>query len=196
MSAPGNRPPDPLATARLVLRPLEPGDAAAVFRYRSLPEVYRYQTWVPADEDEVRRLIESQRSAGMGTAGTWFSLAILLRDGGTLIGDLGMFFPEADRRETEIGITLAPEYRGRGYAGEALRTVFGFVFRRLGREAIVASVDPRNAASVRLLERSGMRRTGLFAHSLVIRGETVDDARYRLTADAFRRSGGMSRSPE
>jgi RimJ/RimL family protein N-acetyltransferase len=196
MSAPGNRPPDPLITLRLILRPLERDDAAAVFRYRSRPEVCRYQTWLPADEGEVRRLIEDQRKAGLGAPGTWFSLAIRLRENGTLIGDTGLFFPEPDRRETEIGITLAPEYQGRGYAGETLQAVFDFAFRRLRRDAIVASVDPRNAASVRLLERSGMRRTELSPRSLVIRGEIVDDARYRLTADAFRRSGGMSPSPE
>ena len=44
----------PVLTDRLVLRPMEPGDAEALHAYQSLPEVARFQFWEPRSLEEIR----------------------------------------------------------------------------------------------------------------------------------------------
>jgi RimJ/RimL family protein N-acetyltransferase len=179
-----------LSTRRLILRPLQAGDAETMFRYRSRPDVSRYQVWQPADESEVRAFIEKQSGLAPGARGTWYSLAMTLRENGILIGDVGLHFPEVEAAQLEIGITLSPAFQRRGLAAEALEEVCRFAFSSLGKDRLYASVDPRNKPSIRLLERVGMRKEAFLPGSMVIRGELVDDLVYAVKKSDFRPAGG------
>ncbi|MBN2084184.1 MAG: GNAT family N-acetyltransferase [Anaerolineales bacterium] len=182
-----------LSTPRLILRPLRSEDAETMYRYRSRPDVSRYQVWRPADEAEVRAFIEKLKGLAPGVRGTWFSMAMTLRENGLMIGDVGMHFPETESTQVEAGITLSPAFRRRGLAAEALREVCRFAFETMGKDRVYASVDPRNKPSIRLLERIGMRKEVFMPASMVIRGELVDDAIYAVRKADFR-PGGAGRS--
>ena len=80
----------------------------------------------------------------------------------------------------EIGITLARGFQGRGFATEALRAVLGYLFSTLGKHRVFGSVDPRNAPSLALLERVGMRREAHFVESLWFKGGWADDVIYAM----------------
>lgn len=175
-----------ILTRRLILRPLQASDAGPMFAYRSRPDVSRYQIWQPADESEIREFIEKQQDLTLDTPGTWFTLAIVLREGGEMIGDIGMHFPGNESAQVEIGITLSPPFQRRGFAAEVLEEVCRFIFFSLGKERIVASVDPRNAPSIHLLERVGMHKEAFFPASMIIRGELVDDVRYAIQKGDYR----------
>lgn len=182
-----------LSTRRLILRPLRTGDAETMYRYRSRPDVSRYQVWRPADTAEVRTFIEKLSGLAPGVRGTWFSMAMTLRENGIMIGDVGLHFPETESTQVEVGITLAPTFRRRGLAAEALTAVCRFAFETMGKDRVYASVDPRNKASIRLLERVGMQKEAFFPASMVIRGELVDDAIYAVRKADFRpEPGGRS----
>ncbi|REJ86875.1 MAG: N-acetyltransferase [Planctomycetota bacterium] len=58
----------------------------------------------------------------------------------------------------EIGWRLAPEYWGRGLATEGARQVVRFGFDSLGFDRIIATVQSANLASLRVVEKLGMRR--------------------------------------
>jgi RimJ/RimL family protein N-acetyltransferase len=174
-----------LLTPRLALRPLQPSDAGPMFRYRSRPDVWRFQIWKPAGEAEVRAFIEGLAKTDPGTPGTWLCLAITARESGEMIGDVGLRFPEREAGSVEIGITLSPAAQKRGFAAETLEEVFRFLFLSLGIERILASVDPRNSSSLRLMQRMGMRRETYLHGARIIRGETVDDAIYVLRKSEF-----------
>jgi len=169
-----------LQTDRLVLRLLRPDDAEDVFRYRSDPEISRYQSWDPERVSEVAQFIEQMVATELDTPGTWFQLAICARESDELVGDLGLHFPEGHDHEVEIGVTLASQHHGRGFATEALRAAFGFVFDSLGKHRVFGSVDPRNTASLRMMERVGMRREAHFRESLWFKGEWADDVIYAM----------------
>ena len=169
-----------LATDRLRLRRLERADAARLFAYRSLPEVTRFQTWEPRDEDEVARFIEGLEGIEPGEPGRWFQLGITLRESGELIGDCGLHVPEGRDHETEVGITLAPAFQGRGYATEALGAILTYAFGPLGKHRVYGSVDPANLPSIRLMERAGMRREAHFRNSLWFKGAWADDVIYAM----------------
>jgi RimJ/RimL family protein N-acetyltransferase len=164
-----------IETERLRLRPLRPEDGAALLRYRSDPEVCRYQAWEPSGAAEVDEFIARMSTLEPDTPETWFQLAICSRDTGRLVGDCGLHFRVGRDHEAEIGISLAPEFHGRGYATEALEAVLGYLFGTLGKHRVIASVDPRNHASLRLMERIGLRREAHFRESLWFKGQWADD---------------------
>jgi RimJ/RimL family protein N-acetyltransferase len=91
--------PAALSTPRLLLRRLEPGDAHALCRYRSRPEVARYQSWEAYGLADAAHLIEDQQGREPGVAGTWFQVAIVEQISGTLIGDAGLHCLEEDPRQ-------------------------------------------------------------------------------------------------
>jgi RimJ/RimL family protein N-acetyltransferase len=146
-----------LETARLRLRPPRPDDAEALFAYRSDARANRFQGWVPERPEEARAFL-SRLPSEPGLPGTWYQLMIEERDGGRLIGDIGLRFDA--NGDCGIGYTLAREHRGHGLATEAVRAAIGYLFGPLDRRRVHADVLPANEASIRLLRRIGFAPTG------------------------------------
>jgi RimJ/RimL family protein N-acetyltransferase len=175
-----------IITPRLRLTAVVESDAAALFEYRSDPEVCRYQSWAPGSLDDVQHFLDGLRSLAFDTPGTWFQLALRLRESDLLIGDLGVHVPVDEPRQAEIGFTVAPRHQGRGFGTEAVTALLGHLFGALGKHRVFASVDPRNEPSVALLERVGMRREAHFRESLWIKGEWVDDLVFGMLASEWK----------
>lgn len=181
-----------LITQRLVLTPLEPGDANAMLTYRADPEVCRYQGWEPATLEDVQRFIAPMQTVAFDTPGTWFQLAVRLQDSRELIGDLGVHFPDDMNHQVEIGFTVAPRHQGRGHATEAVIGLLDHLLLTMQKHRVFASVDPRNEPSLALLERLGMRREAHFHKSLWFKGEWVDDVVYGLLRSEWAERRRMS----
>lgn len=173
-----------LATDRLWFDGLRESDAAALFAYRSDPDVSRYQGWRPESLAEAKGFIRNQAGLAAPSPGQWFQRAIRRIDDGNLIGDLGLCL--SDDRQAEFGITLAPSAQGQGFAREALGGLFQALFGRLDVHRVHASVDPRNLPSMALLKAVGMRQEAHFHESLRFRGEWVDDVIFALLAREWR----------
>ena len=172
-----------IKTGRLLLRPLAPEDGDALFVYRSLPEVYRFQSFRPGSVHDAEEFI-ARSTCAFNVPGAWFQLGICLK-GGELIGDLGLHF--TDGEQAEIGYTVAPAHQGRGYACEAAEAALECLFTALKKHRVTASVDPENAPSVRLLEKLGMRREAHFIQSWRSAEGWRDDCVYALLAEEWRR---------
>ena len=69
-----------------------------------------------------------------------------------------LFFHSVEHRSGEIGWVFHPGYSGRGYATEASHALLHLAFDELGLHRVIARVDARNEASLRLADRLGMRR--------------------------------------
>lgn len=179
---------DGIQTPRLVLRRFIREDAAPFFAYRSDPEVTRYQRWKPRNVGEMEAFIEEMSRLRPNTPGTWYQIAVCRLDSSELIGDCGMRFPADDDGQVEIGYTIAPAHQGCGYATEAVTAVLDYLFGTLRKHRVYASVLPRNARSVALLERIGMRKEAHFVESVLIDGEWVDDAVYAILETEWRRT--------
>ena len=67
----------------------------------------------------------------------------------------------AGRGEPEIKYALLRSAWGRGLATEAARALLGFAARTLGLQQVIATVDPDNHASQRVLAKAGMQRGAL-----------------------------------
>lgn len=78
-------------------------------------------------------------------------------------GIAGIYHPE-DWPEPELGWSIFAPAEGRGMAHEAARATRDFVYRTLGWDRIVSLITDGNARSIRLAERMGCTRTGVFKH--------------------------------
>jgi len=171
-----------LYTDRLFIRPLNTEDKPSIYKYRSDSDTNKYLSsaiQTMDDMDDFFRKISNQ----INVAGTWFQFAIIKQDSSLLIGDIGVHFLEtSDNRQVEIGYTLDKDFRGKGYASEALTKIIDYLFTQLNKHRIIASIDPGNINSIKLIERLGFRKEAHFVESLYLQGKWVDDIIYAMLA--------------
>jgi ribosomal-protein-alanine N-acetyltransferase len=147
-----------LETERLVLRPMEAGDAEDLHAVYSDPTTFEYISAGPAksiDETLERITIKSAHQTRHGFA-LW---SVVERQSRRVIGDCGLQMLEGGPH-VELGYKLAREFRGRGYATEAGRAWLAHGFGELGLDRIVAVTWPGNRASRNVMEKLGMSLVG------------------------------------
>ena len=175
-----------LAGERVLLRRFQPADVVEFVAYRSCAEVARFQSWdAPYPRDEGERFIQEIANEHPDTAGAWFQFAVALRSTGQMIGDCAAMPHADDPRQCDIGFTISAEHQGHGYATEAVRMLLSYLFTARGKHRVTAYCDARNAASIALLERLGMRREGHLRESTWAKGEWTDDLLYGLLRDEW-----------
>lgn len=168
----------PMSTPRLVLRALLAQDAAVIHEYRNDPEVARYQDWpLPFTLAAAEQLVAEQVDVDSPVAGDWIQLGV--EHAGELVGDLAVGLDREGTSAT-IGYTLRAAHWGQGYASESIGALVDALFER-GLERVVATIDPLNLRSARLLERLGFEYQGRAARAAFVRGAWVDDDRYSLS---------------
>ena len=174
-----------ISTERLVLRGIRISDAEPIFKYRSNPQIYKFQLWKPQKLEEVKEFIYRKIAKIPNTPDTWYQLVILFRETDELIGDIGIHFIDTDNLQVEIGFTLSLEYQCKGYATEAIVGVINYLFSNLRKHRITASVDPRNTKSIALLERIQMRKEAHFKKSFWFNNEWADDIVYAILKEEW-----------
>lgn len=162
-----------LGAARVGLRWLETADVPALFEVFSDPEVMQYWSSTP--------LVDLAAASGLlrhihdhFAARTLFQWGIARRADDRVIGTCTLFNLDVENRRGEIGFALGRAHWGQGLAAEAVGTLIGFAFGALALHRLEADVDPRNAASLRALERQGFRREGYLRERFHVGGETQD----------------------
>jgi RimJ/RimL family protein N-acetyltransferase len=158
-------------TPRLIHRALTVDDAEAALSFNGNPTVMEFtgeEPW-PSLEETAQRLADYPAFDDDGF-GRW---GCLYKPEDKIIGFSGFrYLPELD--EVDLGYRLLPEYWGRGLATESCRACLQFGFQVIGFDHIIALVLPQNARSIRVLEKIGMRDTGIIeidtesAHRFVI----------------------------
>ena len=147
----------PHATDRLQLRRFAIGDLARFQTYRCDPEVGHYQGWSVMDDSAATAFITAMATAPIGMPGEWVQIAIADRASGNLVGDLGLSVRDEPASAAELGFTMAPSSQGRGLGTEAVRGALEMLFAQTSIELVEGITDARNAPSIRLLERVGMK---------------------------------------
>jgi len=174
-----------LTTARLVLRETAEHDVEAVFAMESDPVAMRYWSRLP-----MQGLSEARES--VARAREYFQHRVALRwsitrpTDGRMLGHASVFNFSEQSSRAEIGYGLAREHWGQGYMHEALTHVADYAFGPLGLRRLEADVDPRNAASLRSLERLGFAREGLLRERWRVGDEISDSVLLGLLAREWR----------
>jgi RimJ/RimL family protein N-acetyltransferase len=176
----------PVRTARLLLRPLSAADTDDLLRYRARPDVCRYVPFAPMTPEVIgARLQKDWAQHGLDTEGQALTLGIEHAETGRVIGDVVLFFRSAEHRGGEAGWVLDPDQSGHGYATEAVHALLHLAFDDLGLHRVVARIDARNDASMRLAERLHMRREAHLVANEWFKGEWSDEVDYALLEDEW-----------
>ena len=148
-----------LETQRLLLRPLQPRDAEALFAIMSDAEAMRFWDWPPfTDLETVREIVAGQAVAmDSGEARYW---AVRLKGAGAAIGTCDLGDIERHHGRAEVGFAFNRAYWGNGYAYEAMSAVIAYAFGEVGVARLGARLHAGNHASRRLLERLGFSYEG------------------------------------
>jgi RimJ/RimL family protein N-acetyltransferase len=153
--------PPALATERLVLRELRPGDAAAVAAGAGDRRVAAFLIQVPSPYPIALARRWVVHRIEWWDQGRGVTLAVTLRDApDMLLGTVSLRRYARDRR-AELGYWLAQPAWGHGFATEAARAVIDFGFSGLGLARIYAQVLADNRASLRVLDKLGMVNEGV-----------------------------------
>ena len=152
-----------LATERLALAPLTLAAATALVQgdrsgfeaaigltvASSWPEQAFVEQVLPIHIRRVRDDPASER---------WSVWTITL--GGVVVGSASFKGGPDENGVVEVGYGIASEFRGRGIATEAATALTALALCDPDVTAVVATTDPHNVPSMRVLEKAGFVRTG------------------------------------
>jgi RimJ/RimL family protein N-acetyltransferase len=138
----------------VAVRDFLPGDEDAFVEWAAHREMYEHMVWRLDSAEDAAAYLQGLVNHPERTASPrrrWF-LAVV-DSHGAFCGMAG--FDVRDDGRGELGWYLAPRFWGRGCATEISALLLGFGFGDLGLPAVVATCDPANIASRRVLEKSG-----------------------------------------
>nr|WP_086937868.1 GNAT family protein [Thaumasiovibrio occultus] len=140
-----------LRTRRLVIRAATQMDLPKLYSYLSCGETSQFLPTSDVSLDGVKTLIDKP----------YPHTFVITNIHGKIVGHL-LFHLWHEKHTYKLGWVIAPEYRGKGFATEAASAVMDFGFHDLNAHRIIATAQPENVASWRLMEKIGMRREGHF----------------------------------
>jgi RimJ/RimL family protein N-acetyltransferase len=169
---------------RVRLRGVEPDDAALFACWNQDSERARFLDflWPPGSLASVRTWAEeqSQRKLENDTF-HW----VIENQEGIPIGSISTHDCNLRAGTFSYGVDVAPEYRGQGYAGEAIRMVLRYYFEELRYQKVTVVIHADNPASIRLHEKLGFQKEGTLRRMVYTRGNYIDALWYGLTREEF-----------
>lgn len=173
-----------LESERLVLRKLKDSDATEVYKIRSNPERMKF---VPRpllkNEDEALAMIHMMNAKI--DANTDINWGVCLKNTDTIIGFMGFYRVQPENYRTEIGYMILPEYDGKGFVTEAVKTMLDYAFNSGGFHSIDAVIDPDNLGSEKVLLKNGFRKEAHFIEDEFFEGKFWDSIHYGILKREF-----------
>lgn len=134
------------------------------------------ERFIALQTDEIIKLAYSQMLDGClkhPEQWKWYAIWMIELKDGTHVGEL-CFKGLNNDGAVEIGYGISDEYRGRGYATEAVKAVTSWALNYLGVSCVEAETEADNTASINVLQKCGFSSTGTFGEEgprFVRRGE-------------------------
>ena len=166
-----------LRTDRLLLRRLEASDVEDLFAYASDPEIAEHTSW-PAHEtieDSREFLSYVLEQYQKGEVAPW---GVVYK--GKLVGTCGFLDWYLHSSWAEIGYALSSKYWRRGLMTEAVRAVISFGFRTMKLNRIQGRCEVENTASIRVMEKAGMKLEGVLREHEYGEGRYLDICMYSI----------------
>jgi RimJ/RimL family protein N-acetyltransferase len=144
-----------LASARHVKAELAGQNAFGLLLGATVPS-----SWPPGEYDEPAQRFCLDQLLNTGDAGIgwygWYAIRNADREAtATVVASGGFLGPPTEAGLVELGYSVCPEWRQRGYATELARTLTAHAMRQPVVTRVIAHTTAANPASVRVLARSG-----------------------------------------
>ena len=171
-----------IETERLILRPFQESDAQDLYEYLKSPTVNCFASM------KIHSLHEVKSEALKRAKDAEYYFAIVLKETGKVIGEIDAYAEVDPHAENPIADTFSPcwmlnaDYQGKGYAFEAAKVFFDYLFTQKGARRIYAYTEEDNFASRKLCQKLGMRQEGLFLEFISFVKNPDGTPRYENTA--------------
>lgn len=145
-----------LETERLILRELTTDDAEFILKLLNEPSFLRF-----IGDKNVRTLDDARRYIVNGPIESYerngFGIYLVeLKTDGTPIGMSGLV-KRASLPDPDVGFAFPPAHWSKGYAVESASAVVKYARERLGLNRLLAITSPDNDASIKVLEKIGLK---------------------------------------
>jgi [ribosomal protein S5]-alanine N-acetyltransferase len=190
--------PTELAAGPVLLRPprLRDGRAWGAVRMRNEQWLQRWEptssrTW--AERNGVSAwpaLCSALRKAGR--AGTMLPFVICY--GGALVGQINVSnVVWGVQRGCTVGYWVDGAVAGRGIMPTALALLIDHLLGPVGLHRVEVDIRPENSASLRVVDKLGLRREGFYERYLDIDGSWCDHVAFAVTAEEVRQAPMLDR---
>lgn len=175
-----------ITTQRMIMRPIDDGDAEAIFAVASQPDFPRNMSWPhhTSINDTKDMIGRCKKSVAANTAVVW-----ALEHAGNVVGILGLdtewHFAKWRIDRAEIGYWLAPDMHSRGLMTEATIAAVTFAFDTLGMHKVVVRCLADNTPSRRVIEKCGFRFVGRAEQDVYRDGAWAAQLHYELLSSEW-----------
>ncbi len=183
-----------LVGARVTLRPLELSDFAAWSKVRNENQAWLTK-WEPlqnhsadpaADKSAFALRCSSRDRDIQFGVGYGFGLFV----NGVLAGEINLNSVQRGPFQSgQVGYWIAEGFAGNGYVPEGLVLLMQYAFEDLELHRLEIAIVPRNDASLRVVEKLGLRNEGLAKKFLEINGVWEDHIRFAWTSEDWQLLG-------
>lgn len=167
-----------LETERLIIRNFEYNDWQAVHEYTSDINTMRYMPEGIFTKEIAKEFV----GKNMDIKAEKFP--VLLISERYLIGHI-VFHKYFGDHTYEIGWVFNPKFQNNGYASEAATAILKFGFEKMNLHRIIATCQPENIPSYRVMEKIGMRREGYFKKCIPHGDEWWDEYYYAILREEW-----------
>lgn len=144
-----------IETPRLIIRDFTLEDIQSLYTILSDKEVMHFSLNGPYSFEKTERFVKDCMNAysKLGYA----QYAVVLKESNELMGYCGFFIQIIDeQRESELAYRLAKKFWQTGFGSEAAKACRDYGFKTLKLKRLIACIEPKNIASIRVAEKVGM----------------------------------------
>lgn len=143
----------------ITLRAPEPSDADLLYNWENDFELWKVSnTLKPFSKNLINKYIENEHLDIFQLK--QMRLMIVIADSHKTIGMIDLFDFDVYNSSAGVGIMLHKNYRGKGFANDALVVLCDYVFNFLNIHQIFCNISEKNTNSIKLFENVGFERTG------------------------------------
>ena len=175
-----------LKTERLSIKPVKLADLGDIHQLHSIPEVDEFNTLgIPENIGITKKMLIALIADWEQKEIEKYSFVIKLLGNNETIGMLAINLQSKKYNAAEIWYKLNPKFWNKGYATEAVKEILNFGFNELKLHRIEAGCAIKNIASIKVLEKVGMKREGQKRQTLPLKSGWSDNYEYGILVEEF-----------
>ena len=177
-----------------MLDPVTPANATVLWRIMQSAHLREFQDIPRFSREDFEKRVKARPLRLDGRTAGRFEWLICVAATRAAIGWISLRIGDRPAGSGELGYSLLLEYRGKGYASEAVAGLLDRLFETTPLRRLEACCVPANASSRRLLERIGFSQQRMQPNGAMVRGRPVDIVCFEVERNAWLNDQRASRA--
>ncbi len=164
------------------IRALEPEDVETLYQWENDQQIWHLSnTITPMSRFTLEQYVLNAGQDLYATRQMRLMIDLVKPENGrTTIGSIDLFEFEPAHRRAGVGILIHEDFRGKGYASEALSLLINYAFETLHMHQLFCNISTDNPESIRLFESKGFSLVGTKKEWNLIRNRWFDESMFQL----------------